>query len=192
MKVIGLAGPSCSGKSNVTRVLEQRLTADVLCLDEFYIKDSKKIFINYQGKRFRSFERPGLYNGNQLAKYVKELKDNGKIRFKSLNIKSGEYKERELIRKDFLILEGFLLFYYTKLRRLIDYRFYIDIPSEEAVSRRMARVDRPLSDASFVKIGCKEYQKYGVPQKALPRVIILDGTLSVKDISKKIISIVLK
>ena len=83
MLVIGIAGPSCSGKSTIASAVAQKLVAPVVCLDYQYDKNAPHMFTD----GIRTFERPDLYRGNELARIAKELVQDGHSTFKELKNK---------------------------------------------------------------------------------------------------------
>jgi dephospho-CoA kinase len=188
MKIIGICGPSCSGKTSVVKLLAQELDANVLGLDNFIVKNAGKIYVDYNGQKIRTFERPELYDGKHLAKCVKELEKKGSLTTKIFNLTKLEEEEISIKNKDWLILEGFLLFHFSELNRLMDYKFFIDLPFEEIVIRRAKRADRPKSDKSFILIGKQENREYCLPQKNFPEVISLDGKKSLAELKSEILS----
>ncbi|MBW2991500.1 AAA family ATPase [Candidatus Woesearchaeota archaeon] len=187
MKIIGICGPSCSGKSCVAKLLAQDLNASILCLDNFIIQGARKIYVNYKGQKIRTFERPELYDGKRLARCVNELNEKGSVKFTIFNLTRLEEEEVFVKKNDYLILEGFLLFQFTELTSLMDYKFFIDLPFREVVSRRVKRADRPKADNSFVLIGYQENKKFCLPQKDFPGVIILDGKKTISELKTDIL-----
>jgi len=193
MKTIGICGPSCSGKTTIAQALAKELDANSLSLDNFYILGTQKIYVKHNGEKLRTFERPELYDGNRLAIVVNELQKNGRSKFKAmLDFKKKEYQEIELVKKDFLILEGLHLFQYEQLNKLIEHKFYIDLPSEIMLERRAERMGRNHSDLTFLKIGPQEWEKYGLKQKDVPDVVILDGKEDLNTLSLKLLVSLLK
>jgi uridine kinase len=188
MKIIGVCGPSCCGKSSVAKLLAQELDANILCLDNFIIRHAEKIYVDYKGQKIRTFERPELYDGKRLASFVKELEKKGSLKTTIFNLTRLEDEEIVMQKKDWLILEGFLLFHFNELNKLMDYKFFIDLPFKESVIRRAKRADRPKADKSFILIGEQENQVYCVPQKNLPGVTVLDGKKSPSELKSEILS----
>ncbi len=182
MITIGIVGPSCSGKSTIANLVAEQLDAPCLSLDLQPIKGVPHVFVN----GIRTFERPQFYNGEKLAGIVQQLRDlrNGNdnaesiaalAKFTEYSYADRSWHERSEAASDYLVLEGFLLFQYPRLERLCDFKFYIDVPWDEMVRRRIARGRGDKSDASFFKIGQAETEQYVLPQKNLPGVIVLDG-----------------
>jgi len=185
MKVIGIAGPSCSGKSTVAQLVAKQLGASFLSLDVQIIKGLPHVFVD----GVRTLERPQFYDGNKLADVVRHLQTDGKYTFTEYRHSDKSWVERTEIAKEFLILEGFLLFQYPELQRVCDLKFYIDLPWDESVRRRKARNRGDKSDEWFYQIGESESALFVVPQKKMPRAIVLDGMKSAQQLANDIINI---
>jgi len=189
MEIIGIAGPSCSGKSTIAGKVAERLGCDVLSLDQFFIKGLPYLYVEVDGQRLRTFERPELYDGQRMALVLEALKNESSVEVPLFNFQTREYEDTILRGKEFLVVEGFLLYAYNRLVDLIDHKYFIDIPMSVAYERRMSR-KRPNEDKmNFLTVGQQEWERYGAPQKAVVDVV-LDGTqdvhISVDYILKKL------
>lgn len=187
MKLIGIAGPSCSGKTTAAEILKEKLNAETISQDEFYIKGSEKIYITFKGKEYRTFERPELYDGNRLADVLEELDKKGEIRFESLNLENGIVKERYIQKPAYLIIEGFLLFTYPRLQEIIDHKFYLDLNPGKIMQRRKERGGRVQSDEEFAVIGTREYEKHGLHQKYASNIYVIDADKEIEKVCDEIL-----
>jgi uridine kinase len=185
MKIIGIVGPSCSGKTTISELVAKQLIAQVIALDHMRIKDYPHIFVD----GIRTSERPELYDGEKLAGIAQEWKNKKSV--KLFEYHSKEYHPREVCGGEFLILEGFLLFQYPTLLSCCDLKFYIDLTWETIAARRLARNRSPARDAEFVRIGKSENRKYVEPQKFMQDVIVIDGLEPSRKIAEKIVQRVL-
>jgi uridine kinase len=181
MIIIGIAGPSSSGKSSIAKLLAKQLDATILCLDEFYKKGYPDIYINHEGQSIRTFERPEMYDGERMAQVIIELEEKGEVFFQGIPQGKKEYELFHIIKKDFLIVEGFLIYLYPSLLKLINHKYFIDIDEDEIMKRRLARGSLS-SDEFFVKIGMKEWVLFGEQQKHVDGVIVLDGKKSYQEL----------
>lgn len=190
MIIIGLAGPSCSGKTSLAYLLARHFRTEHLSCDEFYIKGGEKIYIDYKGERVRTFERPALYDGARLARVLHELQDSGVAIYTVLNLDTNQQEQRTTIAKDVMIVEGFLLYQYPELRRTITHKFFVDINEDEIIRRRTARDSHHKSNDAFLKVGIDEYRQYGWPQREFEDVYVLDGRKSLEELKDKVLEIV--
>lgn len=151
---IGIAGPSCSGKSTVAELLAQHVELPLFHLDGRWVKGSPKAIVNGH----KSFERPTHYNGDGLAE----------------DLKSHPH----------FIAEGFLLFLYKDLLN-IPFKFFIDLPYEEQLARRLARAssrkdDRlggvnDVAEIAWRHNGKEEWEAFGAKQKHIEDMVCLSG-----------------
>ena len=192
MKVIGICGPSCSGKSSLAKQLKRELDCNSISVDFFYAFGCEKTYIKHDGETIRSFERPEHYDGKRVAAIIKELREKKKVKINRLpHETSKEFIEEELVEKEYLVVEGFQLLNYPELQEQIDISFYIDVEFEEVARRRLQRYDRGSKDDDFVKIGKQEWERVGSNQKEKADHI-LDGTKTIKELQQEIIEKITK
>lgn len=156
---IGIAGPSCSGKSTLARLLAASLGAERLCLDDFYLSRHPRRYVESGGARVRSFEHPQAYDGEALLRWV-----------------GGQDGP--------VVAEGFLLFLYPGSEAIFDRMIFVDLPWEEIVARRSARKGQNAAkvEASFSAIGRGEWELFGARQRDLPGVTVIDGRRPIGDL----------
>ena len=109
-----------------------------------------KAFVDTPSGPVRTFERPELYDGAKL----------------SMRVFNSPSKR---------VVEGFCLFAYPAIMDLPGVRFYVDVPFEVCLERRMARRPHRPSDRSFALVGRQENDTFVLPQKTAPGVMVLDG-----------------
>ncbi len=151
---IGIAGPSCSGKTTLARELSALLDLPLHHLDAHFVKDADHPLVN----GYPSYEQPHQYDGKALLEKAKQEEEG-------------------------CILEGFLLYNYDGALELCDYAFYLDVPHEELVRRRSNRskagtdgvraVLNPKVDEAWHAHGKEEWEAYGASQMLLPSVNII-------------------
>lgn len=172
MSIVGLAGPSCSGKTILAHYIAKRLNARIFHLDAYWIKGSFKPIVNGE----YSFEQPHQYAGDQMAKDALNfhLKNPGK----------------------YIILEGFLLYLYPDLYNLCEHSFFIDVPEKALFERRNIRAAKQGDatgggktsqiEKAWLANGISEWNFWGSKQKYYKNISILDGTQSQDDLMSKI------
>jgi uridine kinase len=152
--IVGIAGPSCSGKTTIARLLAERMRAKLLHLDAFWIKGSERPLVNGHP----SFERPEQYDGAALLRSAIEASRDGDV-----------------------VIEGFLLFAHPETLAACAHAFLIDVPHDELVRRRLRRGTESgddvagsgrveAADRSWMAHGQEEWRRYGAPQRDLPGV----------------------
>ncbi len=159
--IIGIAGPSCSGKSTIAEAIASTLGIELLHLDGRWISKAEKPVVNGHP----SYEQPHQYDGASLLAEMKAAHAEGRD----------------------ILVEGFLLFCFPEILDLCDHRFYIDVAHEELVRRRTARTaaggnatwaalgSDDVVDRGWLAHGREEWERWGLPQSKLTGVVILDG-----------------
>lgn len=165
--IIGIAGPSCSGKSTVARELAAATGALLLHLDGRWVKGAEKPVVNGH----RSYERPHQYDGASLLREIRAAAEAGRD----------------------VVAEGFLLFAYPGIAEICDHRFFLEVPHQELVRRRLARSaaggnatwgtvgNDAVVDVGWLAHGREEWEAFGAPQALLPGIVILDGCRNPSD-----------
>jgi hypothetical protein len=155
--ILGIAGPSCSGKTTIARLLAERLGAPLLHLDRHWIIGCEKPLVDGHP----SYERPHQYDADAL-------------REETLDATS---------RSSIVVVEGFLLFGYPWFAENCTHRFLLDVPHHRLAARRAARhglsLDdvvggrAPEADAGWHAHGRSEWEKYGARQRDVPGMITI-------------------
>lgn len=178
--IIGVAGPSCSGKSTAAKTLAEIIGARVFHYDDYYMKNAPSVFVN----GFKSFERPDLYDAAALA---------GDI------LRQARHEPGRPI-----VAEGFMLFAHNELRNagFFDVKFFVNLDSDTVLRRRIQRrkeraiAGGPLFDEgnqrkfeeSFLANGIEEWEKFGAQQANLSDVVVLNGAEPTASIIDKIVA----
>lgn len=158
--VVGIAGPSCSGKTTVARALAARMEARLLHLDRFWISGAHRPLVHGH----ESFERPDQYDGAALLAAALHAARSGPV-----------------------VVEGFLLFTYPGVLDACSSAFLLEVPHEELVRRRVGRTGSasddvagegrvPEADRGWHAHGREEWERFGAPQASMPGVRILRPT----------------
>ena len=167
-RIIGICGPSCSGKSYVSKKLlkyfpdSNRINADM-----YFKKDSTEVY-----KGIKNYDTPESINFKLLIKAVKKLKQ-GKPAFIIEKIHS-ELPNKELQPKEYLFVEGILIFANSELAALFDSKIFLDITDENLLKRRTER-GRSKYDTNldYIKnIVIKHAHEYKGMQKSEADIII--------------------
>jgi uridine kinase len=136
--LIGIAGPSCSGKSEVARRLSRILHAPIVALDHYY-RDLQHI--PFEKRLEVNFDAPDALDHDLIVEQARSLKQ-GKA------IEKPTYDFTQHVRAvateaiesaEFIILEGLFALYWGELRELLDLRIYITADHEVCLERRIFR-----------------------------------------------------
>ena len=171
--IIGIAGPSCSGKSTVAKEVAEALGAHLLHMDGRWIAGAEKPLVNGHP----SFERPHQYDPVSLL---------------------AELHEARKAHRD-VVVEGFLLFTYPAVLAELDRLFFLSVDHEELVWRRMARSaaggnatwgaagNDAVVDVGWLAHGREEWAEFGAGQALLPGVHVLDGHRATSESARELL-----
>lgn len=151
--IIGISGPSCSGKSSLARALATRLGAPALHLDRHFIEEAERPVV----MGHPSFEQPHQYDADMLMEELDEA--------------AGRHQH--------VVVEGFLLFTYEGLPAMCDRRVHLDVTHQTLMGRRMARLGAcddvkggriKDADAAWAAHGEAEWLRFGAIQATMAGV----------------------
>jgi uridine kinase len=136
--LIGIAGPSCAGKSELARWLGCRLAAPVLSLDSYYLDLAH---LSYEERSKMNFDEPaaldhdliaanlaGLARGEAIEKPVYDF---------TRHTRSGEVQRIE--PAEYVIVEGLLAFHWPDIRDKLPLKVYVEIEDKVCFARRLER-----------------------------------------------------
>jgi len=143
-----ITGISSGGKSTLARALHLSLGWPLFSLDNYWIRGGRRLYTVIRGRRVRVFDDPNLYDGEKLA--------------------------IDAHRHERAIIEGFCAMAYHGISAAATVHLHIDIPWDEARSRRVSRDARP-SDASWLLLGPEHSERTVGFQRNMPGCVIMDG-----------------
>lgn len=136
--LIGIAGPSCSGKSEVARRLARILRAPIVALD-YYYRDLKHI--PFEERVLTNFDAPESLEDELMVEHASRLKQGLPVDQPTYDFTQHIRAERteHVEAAEFVILEGLFALYWPQLRALLDQRVYICASHEVCLARRLHR-----------------------------------------------------
>ncbi|MFH1996290.1 MAG: uridine kinase [Candidatus Omnitrophota bacterium] len=192
--IVALAGPTASGKSTLAGCLAERLGRSktaVISLDQYYKNWSH---LHKKKRDSINFDHPGSFDFPLFKAHLQALKKGRSIHAPRYSYKSHLRTKRGTIvaPKQWIIVEGLLLFYKKQLRELFDLKVYIDVLDLIAFSRRVRR--DLLCRGENVFTVCNKYfgfvlpmqKKYIEPQKKHADIVI-NGCLTIDHCAKKVL-----
>lgn len=141
--LIAIAGPSCSGKSELSKRLSGELRAPVVSLDSYY---RELAHLPLEERARMNFDEPAALDEALLLAQVRALAagraiDRPVYDF-SRHTRSGQFERIE--PAPFVIVEGLLALYWPELRALYGTKVYIDAADDEVCFRR--RLERDVRE----------------------------------------------
>ncbi len=135
---IGVAGPSCAGKSYLAEHLAEKLDAALFHLDSYYRELDHLSLVQRAHYNFDSPEALDsnllldqarlLFSGETIARPVYDF---------TTHTRTGE--TRELVPRPFVIVEGLFTLYWEDLRRMLGTKVFVDLGEDTCLERRIER-----------------------------------------------------
>lgn len=136
--LIGIAGPSCSGKTRLAQSLAAALSAPVLALDSYYIDLAHLPFEKRGGT---NFDEPASLDYELILHHAGELAE-GRPVDRPIYDFARHTRTADVERigpAEFVIMEGLLTLHWPELRRMFGVRVFIDVPDDIGFERRSRR-----------------------------------------------------
>ena len=136
--LIGIAGPSCSGKGELAAWLQGPLDASILDLDDYY-RDQPHV--PPEVRRLMNYDVPDALDCELLFDHLKRVAGGEPIerpRYDfTLHTRAGGTVT--FVPGPYVIVDGLFALYWPEIRDLMSTRIFIDAPDEECLRRRIAR-----------------------------------------------------
>jgi uridine kinase len=181
--LIGIMGPSCSGKSTLAARLAQELDSVVISLDDYWNPEYQPPLVG----RWKNRELPGNIDFDHLYRDLADLKSGKSINAPRFSHRDDSFTYHIVEPSPIIIVEGYLLFHDERIRDILDLKAFLDLDDEEMVRRRIARnrSNRPHRHEYYRDIVVAEYRKYGMPAKAHAD-ILLDGMKGAEENARQV------
>jgi uridine kinase len=136
--LIGIAGPSCSGKTRLAQSLAAVLHAPILALDCYYI-DLAHLTLPERART--NFDEPVSLDHQLVIRHITDLAEGRAIEKPVYDfVRHTRSSNTEHIEPaDFVIVEGLLTLHWPELRRLLALRVFIEVSDDTGFERRSRR-----------------------------------------------------
>jgi uridine kinase len=136
--LIGIAGPSCAGKTELARRLAAELKAPVLALDSYY-KDLAHL--PFEQRARMNFDVPEALDEELVTEHVRRLAEGLEIAAPVYDFARHTRSEQVAwVRAERLaILEGLFTLYWPAVRERLGVKVYVGAPEEVCLARRLER-----------------------------------------------------
>jgi uridine kinase len=136
--LIGIAGPSCAGKTELARNLSARLHAAILSLDCYYRDLSDRSIAE---RALFNFDEPSALDHDLFSRHVLDLSlargiDRPVYDF-SIHSRTGE--SEHVGPGPFILVEGLFVLYWEDVRSRFGTRVFVDLEDELCLQRRIER-----------------------------------------------------
>jgi len=181
--LIGICGPSTSGKSTLAKALSKVLDAEVIEADNFLKAKPKRKVGDYT-----SWEHPTSMWIKQFRESLKDLKSGKSVSIPSKKL--TDVFDKIIHPKKIVIVEGFLLFYNKSFSNFFDLKLFVDLPFEKVTQRRVdycGELERDYCE----KVVIPEHLKYR-KKMIYNSEYILDGNKTKSQLKEEALKIIKK
>ncbi|HEX8986059.1 MAG TPA: uridine kinase [Bryobacteraceae bacterium] len=137
--IIGIAGPSSSGKTELARQLVLRLPGTAIISLDSYYRGMEEIPLEQRKKV--NFDHPDALDWELLHEHLRSLAAGRG--FEEPVYSFAEYARTRETRRvepgEFVIVEGLFVLYWPELRAVLDTKVYVQTAPEVCYQRRLAR-----------------------------------------------------
>lgn len=136
--LIGIAGPSCAGKSFLSAHIAQKLDAALFHLDAYYCELNHLSIVQ---RAHWNFDAPDALDSKMLIADVARLSE-GKGIDKPIYDFTTHSRTGETARlepREFIIVEGLFALYWEPVRALLGTKVFVDLGEEICLARRIER-----------------------------------------------------
>lgn len=140
-RLIGIAGPSCAGKTELARWLAARLAAPVLNLDHYYI-DLAHLPLEERART--NFDEPAAVDHEAILHDVAALARGEAVTAPLYDFATharGRGGER-IVPRGLVVVEGLFALHWAELREHFFVRLFVDAPDSLCLARRLHRDTR--------------------------------------------------
>jgi len=155
--IIGMAGPSSSGKTELARQLARRLPgAPIVSLDSYYRGMEE---IPLEARKLANFDHPDSIEWPLLRQHLQAI--SAGLPFEEPVYSFSDYARTTETRRielgEFVIVEGLFVFHWPELRELLDTKVYVETAQSVCFNRRLSRdvAERGRTPASV----CEQYER---------------------------------
>lgn len=136
--IIAIAGPSCAGKTELSRRLAQELSCPVLVLDSYY-RDLSGLTPAQRAKV--NFDEPSALDDQILIHQVRALSKGDTVPQPVYDFATHTRtpKTESFAASEFLIVEGLFALYWPELRDLAGTKVFVNAPDGVCLRRRLMR-----------------------------------------------------
>ncbi len=193
-EIVGIAAPTCAGKTSLVEELGRRMPVSLatLSFDEYdlFPAGSDAMTQELASPSIANWEDPSLFDIEQFVGDLGRIAQGQRVLLQTRSRESmaAGVSERTFTARKTNLVEGIFVLHDIRARRLIDLRYFIDIPLELMVERRLATQregssGNPWDDPDYIRGAMVENTKrYILPQRDFAHVV-LDGTQPTEDLA---------
>jgi uridine kinase len=141
MSIIGIGGGTGAGKTTLAEGIVERMGATNVAIihqDSYYLDRSD---MPLSDRRKSNFDHPAAFDMGLLISHVRQLKQGRPIERPVYCYRTHTRSQDTVMVEpvSVVVLEGILVLYPPRLRRLLDLRIYVEAPADVRFIRRLRR-----------------------------------------------------
>ena len=137
--LIGIAGPSCSGKTELALKVSNWLSnAPILSLDSYY-HALDHLPVSERGQS--NFDHPDALDWPLIIKHVRDLTDGRGVEepIYLFDQHTRSCRSRHVEPREYVVIEGLFTLHHPEVRQALRASFFVSTPDEECFRRRLVR-----------------------------------------------------
>ena len=153
--IIGISGPSASGKSLLASTLVSKLGTRQIPIirEDSYYKDQSHV--KFEDREKTNYDHPDAFDHNLLKSHIELLLQGKEVDVPVYNYATHTREDYtvKVNKNNIFVIEGILLFTDEELRKLMDIKIFIDAALDLCIIRRIQRdvMERGRSLESIVE-----------------------------------------
>lgn len=186
IKMIGISGPTCSGKSTICEKICKKIDSLHIKMDYFY----KDRIYHPKVKNWHNHEVLDCYKLDVFLDALKKLKKGGDIETPVYKRSHGkQIRTEQKVARPIILVDGMLTFVDKEINKLFDYRIFLDISEKEQLRRRLER-EPDLDLGYFHQVITPMYEKY--KDNILKKVdVVVDANRPKNEVEKEVFGLVI-
>lgn len=194
--IVGIAAPTCAGKTVLLDQLKDRLgnRMTVVNFDDYdrFYPGSEVLEREIANPTIVNWEDPKLFNYQKFISDMRRLRNGLSIAMLPYSRENDAKKPgvRTVGPSEFTVVEGIFVLHYPAARLLFDLKYYVDIPEDVMIERRLARSvgsTNPCDQPEYITGPMLDgTRKFVAPQKQHADAI-LDGTRPILELTEHIL-----
>ena len=139
--ILGIAGPSASGKSLLANTIVSELGSEQVAVisEDSYYKDNANL--SFEEREKLNYDHPDQFDHGLLRTHLQQLQLENAVNIPiydhSRHTRSN--KTRQVSGHRIIVIEGIMLFVDPKLRKMMDIRIFMDTALDICLIRRLKR-----------------------------------------------------
>ena len=180
--IIGIAGGTGSGKTTLTRKLQETFGGDVSVLyhDNYYKRHDG---MTYEERAALNYDHPDAFDTPLMVEHLRQLLAGQSIQCPVYDYAVHNRSDRtvEVRPTKVMIVEGILIFENKALRDLMDIKIFVDTDADVRILRRILRDvkerDRSLDSviSQYLTTVKPMHEQFVQPSRQYADIVVLEG-----------------